>query len=395
MKLLKRVSLTFIEYFGDIVTKYYVTSMIGMVVIILIATPSFAPWNETKLVQVGTAALLMISLVRFVWNLIKAMIGVTSTPLTLDNLIVKIGLSTLLFTSVGENVYSKNQLNVLNEFSQLTNTFFVKALLLVLCASVVKECFFQTLGIENQDGHIDHVGKMKSLKLKNNGPETGDTWLKKATRTMAEHEAGHTLLAYYMGYSVENVTINPSVFNSYPINPVGGCMISNGNECAIDGMVTLEHYKKYAYIDYAGMAAVQVLHGGEETPGGGENDIKSATRNLQYYLQYLFDDSGNTLLAKELINSKAQLHQIEEYQTKALISLAKQCYMETIEILSANIEILNQLSNLIEEKHSLNKEQIKEFFKDKELYKISNQQFAHIFKMKGVSNSGKRQNENS
>lgn len=210
-------------------------------------------------------------------------------------------------------------------------------------------------------GHHVHVTK-EEVEDKDN------SCVKIAARRMAEHEAGHAILTCYMDFTVESIMIDLARLEKQCV--VAGAMAKDDLEWVVGSLVSYEHYKKCACIYYAGMAANQVLHPEDGLPGGGLDDIQKATVNLQIYLRYLFNDKENTLLAKEVIEPKELLHQIEEYQTKELIFLAKECYAQTKDILWLNIEVLEKLADLIEREHTVDKKQIKEFFENNEVKKL-------------------------
>lgn len=198
-------------------------------------------------------------------------------------------------------------------------------------------------------------------------------------KLVAIHEAGHALVAHYLGYTGTKLYVDVSTLHFNEDDYPWGGWYGDAVENRILRTASKDHFRNSATIDYAGICAERLLRGITSIPGGGDRDITNATLNLKEYVKYKFDDFGVTLLDKNQLDSLEQLREINDCQSKALVYLSSDCRLKAESILEANIDILQQLADLLEEKRELNKEDLQTFFEGKEINRIDDQEYGKIF----------------
>lgn len=206
-----------------------------------------------------------------------------------------------------------------------------------------------------------------------------DERMQELIRLVAIHEAGHALVAYYLGFTGTRLYIDLLDLYEDKSTYSWGGWNGDRDEMKLLQIASKDYYRNRAVIDYAGICAEVLLRGMSGIPGGGDGDITNATLNLKEYVKYKFDDYSATLLDKNHIDSLDKLREINDCQSKALVYLSSDCRLKAESILEANIDILQQLADLLEEKRELNKVDLQTFFEDKEIIRIDDQEYGKIF----------------
>ena len=382
MKKIKVITNNFISYFEPVLS-HFGQHVVLSIYFTIILTTIYYQLNNYSVINVFIISWFFISaitIVYYAWRLLFFPLE----EMNIEQFIELVSSCWLCTTIFKIFPISENEQVLFNVFFDIQKNYFLLMIIFIVLLTIIQELFLSKKRDFKLQGQGIPVGKLDDkVDILKADEDKNNPWLKKARRNMAVHEAGHTLIAYYLDFTVEEVKIDPFAFHKQRIKMFGGHMLSNNIEWAIDAMISLKHHKNYALVNYAGIAATSVLRVGDASCGGGLKDIENATKNLQTYLQYLFERKDSVYLDKKLIKSEKVVKEIEEIQARAMIHLSKQCYTHVESILYANMETLNQLSNLIEDKDSLNKKEVKEFFVNKQLFRINKQQLDAIFIRKG------------
>ena len=149
-------------------------------------------------------------------------------------------------------------------------------------------------------------------------------------RIVAVHEAGHAIMAYLK---------NAKMFD---INIAQGCVKTEYN------FLDLEAYKNGIMVKYAGAVSEELIFGHfcSGSFGSATADFESATEQIKGYI-VMTDNSVSKSMLEEEIGSR-------------VISLSKELYAETLEVLTPYKDMIQHLSDILMTKGSMETEEVRE-----------------------------------
>lgn len=189
--------------------------------------------------------------------------------------------------------------------------------------------------------HIDEA--MIQLQVKGR-TKKNFTRSENETRTVAYHEAGHTVATRLLTTKkINKVSILPTT------SGVGG--FTNAYEDEDASLMSLSDMENEIMILYAGRGAEYLLNGRDEkkVTNGAGNDIQVATR----YLEYLLQNSASTGLLDYSVLGEERKELLGELK-KLSISMWEQ----TVDFLNSNWKFVEKLSELLIEKEVIFSEDI-------------------------------------
>ncbi|MBR0164048.1 MAG: AAA family ATPase [Lachnospiraceae bacterium] len=164
-------------------------------------------------------------------------------------------------------------------------------------------------------------------------------------RTIAYHEAGHTLIARLTGSRVTKVTIMPSTSGA------GGVTFIQPFEKKLHTKTMMEHKVMELY---GGKVAEYLVHGRDwdKTSQGCANDIRKATEILKNMVDaYGMSENG-------LVNMGMLTSETGETSTRYIVEMSEQLKQRTVDLMEENITLLETLAEELLVKDTLYEDEI-------------------------------------
>lgn len=170
----------------------------------------------------------------------------------------------------------------------------------------------------------------------------------KDLKTIAYHEAGHTLIGKLNNQEITKVTIIPSTSGAG-----GVTFIQPGDE----KLYSKKKLEERVMGLYGGRIAEYLLfdENWEEITTGASNDIEQATRLLHAMVD-MYGMSDNGFINMTMLKNNST----SEKSIELVVALAKQIQEKTVEIMKANRDLLDKLANALLEKETLYEKEIDE-----------------------------------
>lgn len=178
-------------------------------------------------------------------------------------------------------------------------------------------------------------------------------------KTIAYHEAGHTLIGKLNGQEITKVTIIPSTSGAG-----GVTFIQPGDE----KLYSKKKLEERVMGLYGGRVAEYLLFNEDwnEITTGASNDIEQATRLLHAMVD-TYGMSDNGLVNMTMLRNNATSDQSLEY----VVNLSNQIKDKTVKLMKENRDLLDKLANALLEKETLYEKEIDEILDIKHVDKVS------------------------
>jgi ATP-dependent metalloprotease FtsH len=188
----------------------------------------------------------------------------------------------------------------------------------------------------------DHIEKAFYIVIAG-APKTDRSYITDHDRAItAYHEAGHALATFFLlpEHYISKVTIIPSVRGA------GGFNLSIPKESMFQSRRQL---KASIRVLLAGRAAEELIFGTEEITTGASNDIMKASRMIADYLDKYGMDDEMGLFSVEALEEGHDNQLLSKCRT-----LMNSQYEETKQLLQKNLPLLEDITNELLQKESLN-----------------------------------------
>lgn len=164
-------------------------------------------------------------------------------------------------------------------------------------------------------------------------------------KTIAYHEAGHTLVARLTGSKVTKVTIMPSTSGA------GGVTFIQPFEKKLHTKTMMEHKVMELY---GGKVAEYLVHGRDwdKTSQGCANDIQKATEILKNMVD-AYGMSDNGLVNMGMLNSETG-----EASTRYIVQMSEELKQRTVDLMEENFDLLQKIAEELLVKDTLYEEEI-------------------------------------
>lgn len=215
--------------------------------------------------------------------------------------------------------------------------------------SLVNEAAILACKEESELISSSHLDKAFSIVVAGHEKLNRESIREKDKSITAYHESGHALVSMLMlpEDKVSKVTIIPTTKGA------GGYTLSIPKDNMYQ---TMDYLKKRIMVLLAGRAAEEIIFGKEQITTGAHNDLKNSTNIIfKMITEYGMGESLGLLTITELSNMKGLSSSDILFECKALVN---NIYSDVKELINDNLDKLNNLTNLLIEKESIEYEEI-------------------------------------
>ncbi len=200
------------------------------------------------------------------------------------------------------------------------------------------------------------------------GPEKKDRVMSEKRKTLvAYHEAGHALVGALMpDYDpVQKISIIPR-------GRAGGLTWFMPSEDRMDsGLFSRSYLQNQMAVALGGRIAEEIVFGEEEVTTGASNDLQQVTRVArQMITRYGMSDNlgpvalgrqqGNVFLGRDIMSERDFSEETAATIDSEVRQLVEEAYQRAKQVLTENRHILNQLSEILIEKETVDSEELQE-----------------------------------
>lgn len=182
--------------------------------------------------------------------------------------------------------------------------------------------------------------------------ESEPTYSQDLLKRIALHESAHATIHYLLRHKAPlYMTINSKSKNS------GGFVKSEKED-----VQTRKSIRDSICISLAGYLIEEIIYGLDGVSTGSVSDIKKATNNAKNYINKF--GFGDNLLFHNSDTWMSSAKSLEKNHDEQILRLVHEQKDITKNLLTDNLELVKQLSNLVIEKKSLDKQEMESFFKN-------------------------------
>jgi len=180
----------------------------------------------------------------------------------------------------------------------------------------------------------------------------------KDRKIISTHEIGHFIVNYINTMKLNNNDIDKTQeemrvikISSESISRANalGFVLSENNESLL---TSLREFEDEVKVLYGGVAAEEVIYGKNNITAGSANDIEKATSILKHMIQTC------SMYEKSKVNMSQLSKSAEEDSVQFIINKSEELYNESYNIIKANKDLIEYLSDVLIKKWVLSKDEI-------------------------------------